>query len=156
MLDGSPAGHEQLRESVALLELSQARLEYTRSLVELGAALRRANRRADARVHLAQGVRLAHECGAEALRTQAEQELAACRGRRPRLELSGRDSLTASEVRVIELAAAGATNSEIAGSLYVSLKTVETHLSRAYRKLGLSGPGSRRRLREVLSVPASS
>ena len=156
ILDGTPAGLEQLRESVALLEHSQARLEYARSLVELGAALRRANQRAEAREHLAQGLRLAHACGAEALRAQAERELAAYGGRRPRLVLSGRESLTASELRVIELAAAGATNSEIAGSLYVSLKTVETHLSRAYRKLGLSGPGSRRRLREVLSVPASS
>jgi DNA-binding CsgD family transcriptional regulator len=156
MLDGSAAGLELLRESVALLEHSQGRLEHARSLVELGAALRRANRRADAREHLAQGCRLAHAYGAEALRLQAEQELTACGGRRARLELSGRESLTASELRVIELAAAGATNSEIAGDLYVSLKTVETHLSRAYRKLGLSGRGSRRRLREVLSMPASS
>jgi DNA-binding CsgD family transcriptional regulator/tetratricopeptide (TPR) repeat protein len=156
MLDGSAAGPELLRESVALLEHSQARLEYARSLVELGAALRRANRRAEAREHLAQGLRLAHMCGAEALRTRAEQELTACGGRRPRLELSGRESLTASELRVIELAAAGATNSEIAGALYVSLKTVETHLSRAYHKLGLSGRGSRRRLREILNMPASA
>ncbi len=140
---------------MALLEGSQARLDYARSLVELGAALRRANRRAAARKHLTRGVRLAHACGAEALRARAEQELAACGGRRPRLEVSGRESLTASELRVIELAAAGATNTEIARDLYVSLKTVETHLSRAYRKLGLSGRGSRRRLREVLSMPAS-
>jgi DNA-binding NarL/FixJ family response regulator len=141
---------------VAVLEPSQAKLEYARSLVELGAALRRANRRAEAREHLAAGLRLAHACGAEALRAQAEQELTAGGGRRPRLALSGPESLTASELRVIELAAAGATNSEIAGDLYVSLKTVETHLSRAYRKLGLSGRGSRRRLQEILSVPVSS
>jgi ATP/maltotriose-dependent transcriptional regulator MalT len=156
MLDGSPGGLELLRESVAILEHSQARLEHARSLVELGAALRRANRRADAREHLTQGLRLAHACRAEALRAQAERELSACGGRRPRLALGGRESLTASELRVIELAAAGATNNEIAGDLYVSLKTVETHLSRAYRKLGLSGQGSRRRLQEVLSMPASS
>jgi DNA-binding CsgD family transcriptional regulator len=156
MLDGSPAGLELLRESVAVLEPSQAKLEYARSLVELGAALRRANRRAEAREHLAAGVRLAHLCGAEALRAQAERELTACGGRRPRLALSGPESLTASELRVIELAAAGATNSEIAADLYVSLKTVETHLLRAYRKLGLSGRGSRRRLQEILSMPVSS
>ena len=156
MLDGSAAGIELLRESVTLLEGSQARLEYARSVIELGAALRRANHRAEAREHLALGVRLAHACGADVLRKRAEQELTACGGRRPRLELIGPDALTASELRVIELAAAGSTNSEIAADLYVSLKTVETHLSRAYRKLGLSGRGSRRRLRDVLSMPASS
>ena len=138
-------GIDLLRESVALLELSPARLEHARSLIELGAALRRANRRREAREPLVSGLQLAHACGAHRLRERADQELRASGGRRPRLISTGRDALTASELRVAELAAAGATNSEIAQRLYVSLKTVETHLSRAYDKLGLAGRGSTRR-----------
>jgi DNA-binding CsgD family transcriptional regulator len=140
-----------LRESVAVLEDSPARLERARSLIELGAALRRANRRREAREPLVSGLQLAHACGAQRLREQADQELRACGGRRPRLLSTGRDALTASELRVAELAAAGVTNSEIAQGLYVSLKTVETHLSRAYDKLGLAGPGSRVRLGKALA-----
>jgi DNA-binding CsgD family transcriptional regulator len=143
-------GVDLLRESVAVLESSPARLELARSLIELGAALRRGNGRRQAREHLVSGLQLASACGAEQLREQADQELRACGGRRPRLVRTGRDALTASELRVAELAAAGATNSEIAQGLYVSLKTVETHLSRAYDKLGLAGHGSRTRLGEAL------
>ena len=60
------------------------------------------------------------------------------------------DALTASEARVGRLAARGHSNAEIAQELYVSLKTVETHLSHAYAKLGLSGQGARKRLAEAL------
>ena len=96
------------------------------------------------------GLRLAYQCGAQRLTRRAQQELQAAGGRRPRLSTSGRDSLTASELRVVRLAASGATNTQIAQELYVSLKTVETHLSRSYLKLGLAGSGSRARLVRVL------
>jgi DNA-binding NarL/FixJ family response regulator len=59
------------------------------------------------------------------------------------------DSLTASERRVAELAAEGRTNKEIAQALFVTLKTVELHLSHAYRKLGIR---SRRELRAALGA----
>lgn len=58
-------------------------------------------------------------------------------------------------MHVARLAAQGASNPEIAQELFVSLKTVETHLSSAYRKLGLSGQGSRDRLGEVLDSRAT-
>jgi DNA-binding CsgD family transcriptional regulator len=64
---------------------------------------------------------------------------------------SGPESLTASERRVAELAAGGASNTEIARELFVGLKTVETHLSHAYHKLGIGGPGARARLAAVLA-----
>ena len=155
MLTDPPAGIDLLRESVSGLESSPARLEYARSLVELGAALRRTNQRSAARQPLVAGLRLARECGAQRLSAQADQELQACGGRRPRLVAEGRDALTASELRVAQLAASGATNAEIAQDLYISLKTVETHLSRAYLKLGLAGTGSRARLNEVLHSKGS-
>jgi len=51
------------------------------------------------------------------------------------------EALTPSELRIVRLAAAGRTNREIAHELYVTLKTVEGHLSRAYAKLGIEGRG---------------
>jgi DNA-binding CsgD family transcriptional regulator len=150
ILSDPPAGIELLQQSVDVLEGSPARLDHARSLVELGSALRRANRRVDARSLLVRGLELAHACGAHRLTQRARQELHAAGGRRSRIATSGRESLTASELRVVRLAAAGATNTQIAQELYVSLKTVETHLSHAYVKLGLAGLGSRGRLAHVL------
>ncbi|HEX3834229.1 MAG TPA: LuxR C-terminal-related transcriptional regulator, partial [Solirubrobacteraceae bacterium] len=150
VLEPAPAGIELLRQSVALLDATPSRLDHARSLVELGGVLRRANQRSDARAPLVAGLRLAYQCGAQRLTRRAQQELQAAGGRRPRLSTTGRDALTASELRVVRLAASGATNTEIAQELYVSLKTVETHLSRSYLKLGLAGSGSRARLVLVL------
>jgi DNA-binding NarL/FixJ family response regulator len=59
------------------------------------------------------------------------------------------ESLTPSERRVVDLAAAGGTNRDIAQELYVTPKTIEVHLSNAYRKLGIS---SRRELGRVLAA----
>jgi DNA-binding CsgD family transcriptional regulator len=82
-----------------------------------------------------------------ALERRARAELAAI-GIRPRTtERSGAESLTPSESRVAKLAAAGQTNREIAQALFVTEKTVETHLGRAFRKLDVT---SRRQLPDVL------
>jgi DNA-binding CsgD family transcriptional regulator len=62
---------------------------------------------------------------------------------------SGVESLTATERRVADMAADGMTNREIAQALFVTLKTVEVHLSQSYRKLGI---GSRRQLSEALGA----
>jgi DNA-binding CsgD family transcriptional regulator len=53
--------------------------------------------------------------------------------------LSGAESLTASERRIAEMAADGASNPEIAQALFLTVKTVESHLSHAYRKLDIAG-----------------
>ena len=76
---------------------------------------------------------------------------AAAGGRPRRTALTGVDSLTASERRVADLAAEGRTNKEIAQTLYVTLKTVELHLSNAYGKLGIP---SRQLLGKALSGEA--
>lgn len=156
MLERGERGLELLRESVSLLADSEARLEHARSLIELGSALRRVQQRTEARQQLAVGMELAHRCGAERLTARAQEELRAAGARPRRTQRSGRDALTASQLRVARLAAGGATNPQIAQELYVSLKTVETHLSHAYAKLGLSGQGSRARLAEALEEPAST
>ena len=142
-------GVEQLREAVAVLEQSEARLEHARTLVELGAALRRRGHRADSREPLRTGLDLADRCGAPPLAVRALQELDAT-GARPRRRHSiGRDALTPSERRIAMMAADGLTNREIAQSLYLSLKTVEMHLSHVYRKLDI---GSRAQLTDALGV----
>jgi DNA-binding CsgD family transcriptional regulator len=94
---------------------------------------------------------LAHTCGAERLVARAREELLAA-GAEPRKVVGyGFAQLTASERRIVRMAAEGRSNPEIAQVLYVSVKTVETHLSSAYRKLGLSGQGSRQRLAELVA-----
>jgi DNA-binding NarL/FixJ family response regulator len=68
--------------------------------------------------------------------------------------VADRTAPTASERPVVRLVVEGRSNPEIAQALYVSVKTVETHLSSAYRKLDLSGPGARRRLGERVAAAA--
>jgi DNA-binding CsgD family transcriptional regulator len=150
ILEGGARGVELLRESVSVLEASPARYEYARSIVELGSVLRRSHRRREARPYLGTGMELAHTCGAERLLARTREELRAAGGRPRRIARSGRDALTASELRIALLAAEGATNSQIGQELYISLKTVETHLSHVYTKLSLSGQGSRQRLAGAL------
>ena len=140
-----------LEEAVAVLEPSSARLARARALVAYGAALRRANRRADAREPLAAGRELADACGAHQLAEHARQELLAAGARPRKIVRTGVDALTASELRTAQLAAAGATNREIAAELFVTVKTVEDHLSAAYRKLDVRG---RKELAGKLPGPA--
>jgi DNA-binding CsgD family transcriptional regulator len=151
-LVGPPADRpEGLAEALEVLAPSSARLEHARVLVDLGATLRAAGQRRAAREPLLQALALANRCGAQTLERRARAELAAI-GVRPRTtDRIGADSLTPSERRVVELAAAGGTNRELAQTLFVTEKTVETHLGRAFRKLDVS---SRRQLPEVLARAA--
>ncbi|MEA2126606.1 MAG: hypothetical protein QOI80_3388 [Solirubrobacteraceae bacterium] len=137
LVRGGRAGIELLREAAASLAVSSARLEHARALCDLGAALRRANRRRDAREPLRQALALANACGAGPLVERANDELLAAGGRPRRVALKGADALTASERRVAELAAGGRANREIAAELVVTVRTVEFHLSHAYTKLGI-------------------
>jgi len=112
-----------------------AELEVARAKVELGSALRRARRRRDAREQLERGADLAHRCGAEALAARARAELVSVGARPRRVAFSGISSLTAGELRVARLAAAGMTNRQVAQELIVSVKTVSAQLVAIYRKL---------------------
>jgi DNA-binding CsgD family transcriptional regulator/tetratricopeptide (TPR) repeat protein len=151
-LVGPPAERSQLlAEALAALEPSQARLEHARVLVDLGATYRAAGQRSAARQPLFEGLTLAGRCGARTLERRARAELAAIGVRPRRTEHAGADSLTPSERRVVELAAAGRTNREIAQTLFVTEKTVETHLGRSFRKLDIT---SRRQLPDVLARAA--
>jgi DNA-binding CsgD family transcriptional regulator len=151
LAEGGDRGLDLLARAEATLADGPRRLEHARTLVELGAARRRANRRAAAREPLAHGMELAHRCGAASLAAWARDELLACGARPRRLVRSGVDALTPSELRVARLAAGGATNREIAQALFVTRKTVETHLAAIYRKLDVNDRG---RLPSALEGPA--
>lgn len=130
-----------LERAAGVLADAPTRLEYVRVLVDLGAALRRANRRADARRPLRRALELADEGGMRLLARRARHELHAAGARPRRSALSGVPALTAAEHRVATLAAQGHSNREIAEQLYVTRRTVETHLTHAFQKLDIAGRG---------------
>jgi DNA-binding CsgD family transcriptional regulator/tetratricopeptide (TPR) repeat protein len=138
LIESGTRGLALLEEAVEVLRDSPAKLEHAKARTELGAALRRANRRSDAREQLRHAVEVATSCGAMTLAARAERELLATGARPRRIALSGVDSLTPSERRVAEMAAEGPTNREIAQALFVTQRTVEVHLTSIYRKLGIN------------------
>jgi DNA-binding CsgD family transcriptional regulator len=152
LAEGGERGLALLEEAVGVVESSPAKLEHAKSRTELGAALRRANRRAEAREHLRQAVELATICGATALAERAERELLATGARPRRVALSGVASLTPSERRIAEMAADGPTNREIAQTLFITQRTVEVHLTSIYRKLAIT---SRSQLAAALADAAA-
>ncbi|MEA2443925.1 MAG: hypothetical protein QOJ12_1217, partial [Thermoleophilales bacterium] len=127
-----------LRESLDVLGDTGAELDRGKAEFELGAALRRAGDRAAAIDLLRPALERASRCGAEPLERRVRDELRAAGVRPRRTALSGVDSLTPSERRVAELVAQGLGNSEIAQALFVTRRTVEYHLTHAFRKLGVS------------------
>ena len=134
---GDEHGLALLRDAVALLENSSARLDLAYALADLAAELNRSGRRREGRDAARRAMNLAGECGAIVLAERATAELHAGPGRRARTELTGRNALTAAEWRVCSQAAEGHTNREVAQALFVTEKTIERHLSSAYQKLGI-------------------
>jgi DNA-binding CsgD family transcriptional regulator len=135
------------RESAMPFDLARSRLSY-------GQRLRRAGRRVDARQQIRRALRGFEELQSEVWRARAERELAGTGERLRRGDFHDRDALTPQELQVARLVAAGATNQEAAADLFLSAKTIETHLTRIYRKLGVR---SRSQLAQRLAAePASA
>jgi ATP/maltotriose-dependent transcriptional regulator MalT len=135
LIEGGEHGIASLRLAARALENSPAVLERARTLIDLGALLRREGHRANALEHLREGVNLAHGCAAAGLTETGRAEMVMA-GARPRRDAGhGPEALTASELRVARMAADGMMNREIAQALFVAVRTVETHLTHAYQKL---------------------
>ncbi|GHA43248.1 hypothetical protein GCM10010329_77590 [Streptomyces spiroverticillatus] len=131
------AGLGLLGEAVDALAASPARTAHARAGFALGRRLLDQGDRVKARPHLRSAADLAHSCGAVPLALGARRLLIAAGGRMPELTGSREDLLTGAERRVVGLVLDGASNREVAESLCVTLRTVETHLTSAYRKLGV-------------------
>jgi DNA-binding CsgD family transcriptional regulator len=129
------------------------RLERARTLADLGALLRRSNRRVEARELLRRAGDAAHRVGAEPLAGRAATELRATGAKPRRILLTGLEALTASERRIAELAAQGHTNAEIAQTLFVTARTVEGHLTHVFQKLDVQ---ARTELPSALAGPAQA
>ncbi len=127
------------REALAIAEGTPALLESVRVRLELGATLARIGDRVDARDALRPALADADAVGALLLAQRARRELVAT-GLRPRqAALEGAAALTPRQRQICELAASGKGNRAIAQELFLSIKTVETHLAAGFRKLGING-----------------
>ena len=118
--------------SLAELGTVQYPLERARTLLALGSVHRQAKHKRLAREALDRALAIFEELGAPLWAEKAHAELRRISGRRP-----ASDELSETEERVAALAAQGRSNSQIAAELYVSVRTVEAHLSHVYRKLGV-------------------
>ena len=141
-----------LARAIGELEGAEAPLELARALLARGELRRRDGRRTLARADLQRAYELAVSRGAVRVADAAADELRASGVRLRRTAARGADALTPSERRVAELAVRGLSNRDIAQSLFLSEKTVEAHLGRAYRKLGIR---SRTRLAAALGGGAA-
>ncbi|HET6714887.1 MAG TPA: LuxR C-terminal-related transcriptional regulator [Actinomycetota bacterium] len=133
-----------LEHAIDAHERVQQPFELARTLLILGEVRRRAKQKRPAREALDQAVAIFDELGAPIWSARARASLARISGRS-----ASAGELTETERQVAHLAAEGKTNREVAEALFVSQKTVEANLSRAYRKLGIR---SRRQLAERLDA----
>jgi DNA-binding CsgD family transcriptional regulator len=138
-------------DGVARFSGRRTGLELTRLRLELGSALYRIGRRVQAREALLPALAEADRAGAVLLAQRARRELVATGLRPRRAALAGAGALTPRQHQICELAARGKGNRAIATELFLSIKTVETHLASAYRKLGVTARGE---LAATLGAPA--
>jgi DNA-binding CsgD family transcriptional regulator len=138
LADGLVTGDAGTLEDAAhRLEAAGYRLRQTEALTALGLALLGREDDRGARKALRAAVDLAVGCGDMASANTARDALMRAGGRMGELSAGTQVALTGGERRVAQLAAEGLTNRQIADSLYVTVRTVESHLSNVYRKLGV-------------------
>ena len=137
LLSESDVADAHYRESIAHLSRTRVRLELARTHLLYGEWLRRERRRIDAREHLRTAFEAFTSMGAEAFARRAERELLATGEHARKRTVDTLGDLTPQEAQISRLASQGHSNKEIAAQLYISPSTVEYHLHKVFRKLGV-------------------
>jgi DNA-binding CsgD family transcriptional regulator len=153
LLTDGEAAEPLYREAIGRLERTRVRVELARAHLLYGEWLRRERRRLDAREQLRTAHELFTEFGMEAFAERARVELEATGEHARKRTVETRDDLTPQEAQISRLAANGATNQEIAAQLFISPNTVDYHLRKAFRKLGIK---SRHQLKQHPLHPGST
>ncbi|MFE3652265.1 AAA family ATPase [Streptomyces sp. NPDC059152] len=139
-LGGAPDGEELLREAMRLLAGAHADFDLAHAAADLACLLFDEGRYEEATAELSTALELADRCGARPLAARVRQRLAASEGRSAgRSPLGGVLKLTKREKQILVDAVRGSTNERIATTLHITRRTVELHLSSAYRKLDITG-----------------
>jgi DNA-binding CsgD family transcriptional regulator/tetratricopeptide (TPR) repeat protein len=141
------------QDSVELLSQVPVALDLAHTRLLYGEWLRRRKRRSEARVELRAAHQLFDSCGAVPFAERARAELLATGAQVRKRTAPARNDLTQQERHVAALAAGGSTNAEIASRLFITVSTVEFHLNKVFRKLGIS---SRRQIASRLARSDSS
>jgi DNA-binding CsgD family transcriptional regulator len=138
LLASDADAEEHYSDALTRLTRTSAGIDLARTRLLYGEWLRRTRRRREAREPLRTALEFFEEIGAGAFAERARRELAATgEHSRPRSDAT-RAMLTAQEAQIARLVAEGHTNPQIASELYISRSTVEYHLRKTYRKLGVT------------------
>jgi DNA-binding CsgD family transcriptional regulator len=142
LADDAEEAQSLFATSLATLDEVNVPFEQARTLLCKGEAIRRNRRPAAARLPLNQALQIFHGLGAQPWAARARAELAASGVKDRRLTvasvgLMSLEELSPQELQVSRIAARGQNNIEVAAALFISRKTVEAHLTRVYRKLGI-------------------
>jgi DNA-binding CsgD family transcriptional regulator len=153
LLSDGRAAEELYRTAIELLGRCSITTALARAHLVYGEWLRRDRRRLEARQQLRTALQMFTTMGAEGFAERAERELLATGERVQKRGAESNTQLTPQEERISQLARDGHSNPDIAAKLYISPRTVEYHLRKVFRKLGIS---SRNELRRVLLATSVS